>query len=210
MRPSSLTPAILGALSLLAGCSVTAVAPTAADRNRERVLELENEIAALTRRNAELETALAAAQHAAPTRIDGAAVPADALAAAPLATTLRFGRFGGVIDGERDGRPDRVRIYLELLDGRDRAVQVAGRAVVEAILVDPAGGARSLGVVELNPAAWQDAFRTGFLGTHYSVEIPFTWSPELVGSVLVRATVDDAVTGRQLRAEQLYELPAQR
>lgn len=170
------------------------------------MLELENEVSSLTRRIAELETALATAHRAAPTRVDGAPVPAEALAAAPLATTLRFGRFGGVVDGNRDGRLDRVRVYLELLDGRERAVQVAGSAVVEAILVDAAGGSRSLGIAELGPVAWQEAFRSGFLGTHYSVEIPIEWSPELSGSVLVRATVDDALTGRQLQAETLYPL----
>jgi len=205
-------------VSAICGCTMTAVPPTAADRNRERVIELENEVDLLNGRVAELEAALRAAEletalraaGQASIRADGQPMPADVLATAPFAVRLDLGRFGGLIDADSDDRPDGVRLYLQPRDGRGEVVQVAGRATVDAVWLDEEGNATALGRAELDPAQWREAFRSGFMGTHYTVELPFTSGllpPGAGGSVIVRVSLSDGLTGRELAAESLHTLP---
>jgi hypothetical protein len=210
-RPPASRAWRLAALALLgtSGCTVTAVAPTAADRNRERVIELEDEVDRLTRRMTELESALGVALKA-PLRPDGQRIAEDILAAAPLAVTMDIGRFSGLIDGDSDGLPEAVRLHLQPRDGRGEVVQVAGRATLEALWVDEPGMSRALGRAELDPEQWRNAYRSGFMGTHYTLELPFevgVLEPEAGGSILVRVSVADGLTGRTLAAESLYPIP---
>lgn len=195
-----------------ASCTVTALPPTEADRNREKVVELEREVARLERRTADLESALAAARLQAPTRIDGTPVPSEVLAEAPFAIALRIGRFSGVVADGSTGRM--LRLYLQPLDARDDVVQVAGSAVVEVLWIDEAGGSHPVAREAFDPAAWRERFRSGFMGRHYTVEVPLGEVPREVvdgapqgrGSLLARVRLTDGLTGRELLAESLFQV----
>lgn len=191
-------------------CTVTAIPPTTADRNREQVVKLENEVDQLRRRTQELESALAAADGKGLLRLDGQPLDPAVLAAAPLATSLELGRFGGPVDTDGDGAPDLLRLYLRPLDGRGETVQVAGSASVEVLWLDGAGVSRSVGALRLDPAAWRDSLRSGFMGTHYTVEVPLdipTGADTRGGSMIARISVRDGLTGRTLATESLHTLP---
>lgn len=207
-RPASLgVVAAWATLLSLGACTVTAVPPTEADRNREKVVELENEVATLQRRVTELETALAAAERQAPSRVDGTPVPSEVLATAPFATALRVGRFSGVVEESARGRL--LRLYLEPVGARGDVVQVAGSATIEVLWIDPAGVSHQVAREALDPAAWRDRFRSGFMGRHYTVEVPLA-GPGLPsqpqGSLLARVAVEDGLTGRSLSTESLFDL----
>ena len=207
LRVPALRAAILLATLPLVACTVTAVPPTEADRNREKVIELERQVAQLQGRIAGLEAALAAADARAPTRTDGTPVAAEVLATAPFATTLRIGRFSGVATEPSVGRV--LRLYLEPLDARGESVQVAGSATIEVLWIDPAGVSHQVAAQTLDPAAWRERFRSGFMGRHYTVEVPLAASAlpaPTQGSLLARVGVNDGLTGRTLSAESLFEL----
>ncbi|MFO0873616.1 MAG: hypothetical protein U0575_06545 [Phycisphaerales bacterium] len=182
-----------------AGCTVTAMKPTEADRNRELVQQLQKEVSQLERRNAELESALGAARRQALPA--AATIDAETMAAAPFAATLRIGRFSGLVDESKDGKPDLLRLYLEPRDGQDRTVQVAGRAVVTVVQRQSDGSELEVGSAALDPAAWRRAFVSGFMGSYYSVDVPLSATIDPRSPVLVRAALDDAFTGRTLRTE---------
>lgn len=191
---------------LLCGCTVTAIKPTEADRNRERVQELEKANAELVQRNQELEAALGAAQRQAlpaSTKIDPAT-----MASAPFAATLRIGRFSGLVDDSADGAPDLLRLYLEPRDGRDVVVQVAASATVRATQRAADGSDIEIGSAALDPTAWRMAFRSGLMGSFYAVDVPLSGSMDPLAPVDVRVELDDAFTGRRLEARGAYRFEA--
>lgn len=193
-------------LLLLCGCTVTAIKPTEADRNRERVQALEKENAALVLRNLELEAALGAAQRQA---LPGAAtIDPATMASAPFAATLRIGRFSGIVDDSEDGRPDLVRLYLEPRDGRDLVIQVAARATVRVVQRAPDGGDVKIGSAVLDSTEWRAAFRSGLMGSFYAVDVPLSGSIDPTSPVDVRVALDDAFTGRRLEASTTFRFEA--
>jgi len=190
MRPVLLTATAL----LFSGCTVTALAPTEADDSRARAQELEREADDLRVRVQELETALAAA-----TRMGSAS--AEVLARAPFAAEVAIGRHSGLVDQARDGRFELVRIYLEPRDARGNAVQVAGTVTAEVVWVVD-GESRVAGRISLAPAETSAAFRGGFLGAFYLLEVPVDLEQNPAASCLIRVRVDDGLTGRELRAQR--------
>lgn len=98
---------------------------------------------------------------------------ADAIArATPEAAKVTIARLARLEDADGDGIADRVTLRIEPVDGRGRFVQVAGRieARVEAVRAD--APTREVGRAMLDPEQVRDAFRAGFGGAVYAVEVP--------------------------------------
>lgn len=196
-------------LATFAGCKVTALAPTEADRNRERVQELEREVVTLRGRVGELESALSTASSwRGPDALDP-----EILATAPFAESMSFGRFGGFVDLDGDGAADLIRLSLEPVDGRGRAVQVAGRARIEATAVPVGGTPQRIAFIEIEPAEWRERYRTGLFGASYAIELPLERSGGAdaldanapAAPVVVVAELSDGITRRTLRAERVLD-----
>jgi hypothetical protein len=208
--PGTFRVAACAAVALVGcGCTVTAIPPTAADRNRELVVELENEVDQLRRRTAELEAALAAASRLAVRPGDVRPLDSEVLAAAPFAIGLELGRFGGPIDADGDGRPERLRLHVRPLDARRETVQVAGTATVEVFLIDD-GQSAPVGTARLGPLELRDAFRSGLMGSHYTIDVPIDSSSlgrDGRETLVARVVVVDGLTGRVLTAEALHTVP---
>ncbi len=129
---------------------------------------------------------------------------ADVVAAMPRCASLEIGARSG---WTRDGAG--IEVLVETLDARRRFVQVAGTLTVDitrlpaAASPDTAGafqsGAATIGTVTLTPADLREAYRSTFMGTHYSVVVPI--APEAkaaAGTIVLRAALNDGVTGQTL------------
>ena len=190
--------AILLLLPVIAGCgSPRILVPTDGDEARARVMELEQENRELQREVTELRAQLDAS--AATPRIP----PAEIVEAWPRPVDLTIGRLSGVVDTSGDDLPDTVRLYLQPADGRGRFVQLFGRLSVHAAVLPDGGTARSVGRLDLDPHQLRDAWRSGFTGTHYTVELPLDPSAALAEPLLtVQVTYTDALTGETLSAQR--------
>ncbi len=152
---------------------------------------------------------------------DAATGPAaDVLDALPRCAGIRIGSRSGLVTRNADGKSATaadvpatgVEVLIEPFDGRQRFVQVAGRLTVDATLLPPTASAaapRVLGTVTLTPGELREAYRSSFMGTHYVVTVPIA-SPGLPrgseGSLVLRATLDDAVTGSRFESTSTISL----
>lgn len=132
-------------------------------------------------------------------------VGSEPLEALPRVTSLSLGRLTGF------GRDGDLSVYITPRDGRGRFVQVVGTLRVRATHVPEAGSDRTPTVMVedvLPPLAVRDAYRSGLGGLAYVVDLG---TPSIAGiesgSILIEATLDDAVTGEQHTITRTLELP---
>jgi len=165
-RPAEVALVAVGLL--LAGCSARALGPSPNDVLRDENRSLRESNAELIARVHELEARLATveAEHA-----EGGIDP-EVVANTPAARRLEL-KSGSVVE-PLPGPPGRgvARVWLEPVDGRGRFVQVTGWLEVAIAALPASGPAVPIGSVRLGPAEVRDAYRSGFMGTHYTVEVP--------------------------------------
>lgn len=167
------------------------------DRLRGQVLDLEDDAADLRHRVGELEAQLAAA-NAVPEDVDPAV-----RANTPRVATLEISRLSHVRWDEADPTAATLVLYVEPADGRGRFLQVAGRLAVNVAVLPAGGAARTIGSAALGPAELRAAYRSGFTGTHYTVEIPIEIPNDIdpgVDTCEVRAVYTDGWTGQERAA----------
>lgn len=132
-------------------------------------------------------------------RIEGARIP--------QVTALRFDRYTGAIDANDDGMDDTVRVYLKTLDQQGHFIPVAGRAVVQAVLIQPGRVATVLNETTYEPQAFSAAYRCGLTGTHYTLELDLPSPPTAeAGQITLKLTFTDAATGVQLSHEMSLQI----
>jgi len=123
---------------------------------------------------------------AGPLHVDGG-VPGDL----PRLVELQFGRYSGPLDADGDGRDDHVRLYLQTLDQRGRFIPVVGRVDAQLVILAADRPPIVAGSLHLEPEAFDAAYRSGFMGTHYLLDVPVSVAE---GSAPPQATVKLAVT----------------
>jgi hypothetical protein len=187
--------------ALLAGCRSAAIAAEN-DRLRSRVVELEDELTdargSLAELRAELATLAAAAGD----------LPEDIRANTPHVVTISIGRLSHARDDDGDGRADRLIIYVNPADGRDRFVQCVGELTAHAALLPAQGEAATIARVTLAPAELRDAYRSGVTGTHYTIELPIALPADIgpIAACDVRVGYVDGRTGRRCEAHRSVSL----
>jgi hypothetical protein len=172
------------------------------DRLRAKVLELEDRIDTLERRNAELNAELRVAS-AAP-----GSLPEEVRSSIPHIADIAIGRLSHADDDDGDGMPERVVLYISAEDGRGRFVQMVGELSLNVSILPPDSDAVTIGRIQLAPDELRDAYRSSFAGTHYTVEVPIT-IPEVVAGARtcdVRVIFDDALTGETHEAHRAIDL----
>lgn len=194
--------ALLAASLAASGCRARALVPSEADAYRDRIRALDERIVELERANAELRGALASVER------EGAADP-EVLASMPRVVRLKTGWGGGVERDRADPSRGLVTLYVEPLDARDRFVPAVGWLEVAVFATPgvPDEPAR-IGSLELGPAALRDRWRSGFLGTHYTIECPvdLAASPS-ADSAIVQLLFRDGLTGDTFRASATVPIP---
>lgn len=182
---------------------------------RRQVIDLESQVASLSAERGELQAKLAEMMRERDASLDSGSAAAEVVASLPRCAGIEFSRYTGLADRDGTPGPEAIDLYIRPYDGRQRFVQVAGRLSVTATLVPPgsvaepmgtdkAGAAgtasspqpRTLAQLELSPNDLREAYRSGPLGTHYSVTLPLDPPNQpLNGVVVVYATFTDAISG---------------
>ena len=161
-----LTAATLAAV-FTAGCGSFKKVSEENDRLRARLIEVEDENRELAGRGAELEGQLQRLTRDLP-------IPQEVRDATPHVADISIASVSHATDTDGDGRSDTLIIYVEPTDGRGRFVQLVGELSVHAAVLPADGDAITLGRVRLGPLELRDAYRSTFLGTHYTVDVPIT------------------------------------
>lgn len=177
------------------------------DALRARVLDLQNQIADLERRSAELEVQVRQAT-AATTSATGE-VSEEVRLAMPHPVALNIDRLSHVRAAKDQGKPDQLLVYLDAVDGRGRFVQLTGTVQITAFRLPMESEPTAIGHLTATPLQVRDAYRSTLVGTHYTFEVPLTVElpPSTNGSapgdtVFVKAQFTDGVTGEVLTAEK--------
>ena len=181
----------------LAGCRATLVPPDGADPERVQLQKQSEQLAQLQAKNQELSSQMEALR--ARLASEGATVPsAAALEATPALAGLSLGSAGAI---ECADAGCVARVYLEPRDGRGRFVQIVGSVAVAVALVDPDGRTQTLGQRTFDPLELRDAYRAGFMGTHYTLEVPVGIPAGVAAGTALAVTAEftDAWTGRAWR-----------
>ncbi len=204
----------LGAVVVvLAGCRTGG--ETSGDVLRKQNLELQNQVAQLQKDASELRAKLAELVGA------GASGKSPEVAeATPRVASVEIDFLSGpTADSSMPPQSDRnrtVAVYIKPLDGRGRFIQATGKLTVEVsrltslVQNDQAAAdapARLLAGRTLEPLQLRDAYRAGFTGTYYAVEISVPASElQPPGQLLLRARFSDAITGASFEASRIVSL----
>ncbi len=192
------------------GSSQDKVLATLRDENanlRERVAGLEREREELVvRASAVIQASSGAANVTSASSADLASQIAQAL---PAVVSIEIDSLSG--PSVRDPQRPTVNVYIIPKDGRNRFTQVVGSLVVEALwqASDPKQtpdmlNTTSLGSVELSPLQVREAYRSGFGGTNYMVELPVQAADRAMlnsGRLVLRARLTDLLTGKTHEAD---------
>jgi hypothetical protein len=191
------------------------------DAARARVSELESEVAGLSARlsakdatqtpaeqgGAEGQSAAQLAEIAALRAEAAAATPALAsIAISSLSnakvTSAAVGTSGG--NGAGTGSPPREGLLTLIVvpsDGLGRFIQIAGWLDVSATVLIPGAPPATALATRVGPNALRGCYRSGFLGTHYTVEQPIRWTGDgAPRAVSVAIEFVDPATGRRFPA----------
>lgn len=160
------------------------------DRLRREVMQLEERVEAL---NKQLELRLGEIRHLR-ARLD---LPDDV--DTPTLADVELGRYTGAVDEDDDGRDDALVAYVRTLDQEGRFLPVAAEATLAAAVINVNGdnGDPDVRVLErrrFDSRAFEDAFRTGLTGTHYTLRLPLPDDGEMPEEVTLRVEVSPVTT----------------
>lgn len=200
--------------AFLAGCR--AGGESAGDVLRKQNMELQSQVAQLEKDASELRAKIAEMVGLK----SGTAKSAEVVEATPRVASIEIDFLSGpTADSSSPPQSDRnrtVAIYIKPLDGRGRFIQATGTLTVEVsrlISLESDGQASSdapakmLAGRTLEPLQLRDAYRAGFTGTYYVVELPVPASDlQPPGQILLRARFADAITGASFDASRIIGL----
>ncbi len=131
------------------------------------------------------------------------AVPGVSPADFPRAVSLAFGRYTGAIDTHHRGRDDTLRLYVLVLDQFGHFIPVAGDVAIQVVYLQPGKAPQVLCQKNLTPAQLNATYRSGFTGTHYTIDVPLPadLAPQ-IHHVVVKVALTDAATRATLTCEQ--------
>lgn len=120
----------------------------------------------------------------------------------PRTVGVSFGRFSGFYDSNGDGNDDTLRVYLLPVDQQGRFLPAAGRAVLQAVAIQPGQAPRVIIEKVFAPPEFSEAYRAGITGTHFTLEAALPADlPEDMKDATVKVTFTDAGTGGELAHE---------
>ena len=199
---------------LAPGCQPRILAPTSADGLRAELIERTKERDDARARAAELETELARRSEPslAGASPDGPLTEAD-LRELPEATPALASVAISSLSTVRLTGPGTGQLTLVVVpsDGMGRFLQIAGVLRASAATIVPGQEPTPSTAATIGPKALREAYRTGFMGTHYTLEIPLRWSGTArPRAVSVAVDFTDGATRRSFPAAATLEVLPER
>jgi hypothetical protein len=180
----------LAAASVLAGCGGRALAPSAGDALRSELAVRTKERDEARARAAELDAKMLALTAERNARIDPEVAEALPALATVSLSSLSTARLTAPTKAE-------LAIVLVPSDGLGRFIQMTGTVRASVAALVPGRPPVPAGAVTLAPKALRGCYRSGFMGTHYTVEMPVEWDgAESARGLSVAGEFVDGVTGK--------------
>jgi len=212
---------VLLAVVALSACGRRHDFTNEADLLRARVLDLEQQVGNMERANAKLEAKLARTERRAnrlrpaeetdgpgsADEVDDAEL-AEIIANTPRVTRIDLSRLCHFRGAAGESADDMVVLYVTPEDDLARFVQMVGRLSVNVAVLPAAGAARTIAQRAFGPGEIRAAYRSGFTGSHYTIEVPI--DPAAAGDagvVDVRVTFEDGLTGMRHTAHREIAIP---
>lgn len=172
------------------------------DDLRAERLELQRKVAELEGQ-LELRTAELEAQRQ---KNEGEATPLPGVE--PLhPVKLKMDRYSAALDTDGDGSDDTVRVYVQPLDAKGRFLPVPAKATVQLVRIEKGQDPQTLVEKTFEPDEFDAAYRSGFTGTHYTLELPLPADlPGNVKEATVKVTLTEGVTGVELTEQQVVRI----
>lgn len=202
---------------MLAGCR--AGGQSSGDVLRQQNLELQKQVDQLQKDASELRAKLA--ELVGGKDASDASKSKEVAEATPRVASIEIDFLSGpTTDSGAPARSDRQRtvaVYIKPMDGRGRFLQATGTLQVEVSRLTtlpplgevskPDSPAKLLSSKTLTPLELRDAYRSGFTGTYYVVDLNVP-DADLAppGQLLLRARFQDAITGANLEASRIVGL----
>ena len=128
-------------------------------------------------------------------------------AESPTLAKITMGDYSGGVDDDDDGIDERIRVYLRPLDQKGRVMPVAGRAEMQAVHIPDDGQPRGIARRTYDPKAFDEAWRSGFTGRHYTLELALPDElPEAIEQLTVKVTFTQADTGVERTAQKAFRV----
>ncbi len=139
----------------------------------------------------------------------GVPAPDAGGAAVPRLHEVRIAGFSGAVDSDGDGRDDLIRLYVVTRDQHGRTLPIEGRAVVQAVHLAPERDPAVVASRTFEPDEFRAQYRSGFAGTHYTLELQLpTSEPPSPVELTIHVTVTDAATGIALTDQKPIRIKA--
>ena len=184
---------------ILGGCRGRVLAPTTADGLRQELIERTRERDMARARLAELETEVArlAVERTPPIGSESTpALRAEAAAATPALAAV--GISGLSAAKLLDANTATLALVLNPTDGLGRFLQVVGTVRVSVATLVPGREPLPVAGLTVGPLELRDSYRAGFLGAHYTLELPLRWDgSDPARAVAVSTEFTDALSGRK-------------
>lgn len=192
IRPSLTACAASTAALLLAaaGCGARALVPNESDRLRAELADRTAERDTAVAKASELDARLRRLSEERTGELDPEVLEALPALAAVSVSGLSTARL------ESTNRA-LLAVVLAPSDGLGRFLQITGRVRLSAAALVAGEPPQSAGTLSLGPKDLRACFRSGFLGTHYTIELPVEWPGDRPATALsVAGEFVDGLTKR--------------
>ncbi len=182
------------AVLFLGACQATVLKPTANDAIRAENESLKRKLAAAERTAASFEQ-----QYQALKASDTTREPSMEVREATAFVT-RLSLVSGSMIRREEGRDIAVLLFAAQ-DVFGHEMQAVGTLAITVTAARSGQEAVTLATATLPPLVLRDAYRAGFMGSHYTVELPLTGAPEDLQTALISATLTDGWTGKEFHTD---------
>ncbi len=173
------------------------------DRLRREVLDLKSQIGTLSNRAAAAEKQLEIEKQAKA----GQAPVLPQGVHRPVVSRIEIVKPSRGVDENKDGHDDAVRVYLETWDSRGRFLPALATVKVTVCAVAAGLPAVTVATGEFDAKAFDESYRSGIGGTHYTLRVPLTSPiPKGIGQVTVSIELTDLTTGASHKAEKIVNV----
>lgn len=126
---------------------------------------------------------------------------------APVLAGVELDRYSGPVDTDGDDRDDVIRLYIKPMDQHGTLLRWPINAEVRAVTVPAEGEPRVVAMRSFDADEFKKAFREGFTGSHYTLELPLPEElGEDAGQLAVRVVLHDRVHGAAFDAVKTYRV----
>ncbi|MSR41981.1 MAG: hypothetical protein EXS10_08805 [Phycisphaerales bacterium] len=178
----------------LSGCKATVLKPSANDALRLENQSLKSKVEAAERAAASFEQQLLALQASDATR-----EPSTEIREA-TPHVARITLVSGSMIRREEGKDTAVLLFAAQ-DALGREMQVAGSLAITVTAAQAGADAVTLATTTIAPLALRDCYRAGFMGTHYTVELPVVGATEEMRTALITAIFIDGWTNKEFHTD---------